>query len=366
MAIFVLPKAKVTITTTSEAVSANLTLDASDKYTSLNEDAGHIPASLKATNQTSSQQVQATGQQNNGDKATGTMVFYNCNKDDTLSGTTHTVPAGTGVSANGFTYITQDDATVAPSHFNGNTCKQDVASSSVDVKAQTGGAKYNQPAATYSVAGYSTISGSGSKMTGGTDNIQTVVSQSDLDNAKQKITSTNTDDFTKKFEQQLDSQGFYVIKSTLKLGDPQITASPSVGQAASTVNVSIVITYKVLVLNKSDLRKVVADTLDQQIDKTKQKLSNDDVLKGVSVSVKNQTSDTAATLDVNEDTTAVPIIDTVQVKKIAVGHKKGDITSVISSWPGVKGVDVKFSPFWVSKAPKSVSKVQVKLVQAKS
>lgn len=365
LALFVLPKATVTITTSSEPISANLTLNASDKYTSLNEDASQIPASLKATDQTSNQQAQATGQQNNGDKATGTMVFYNCNKDDTLSGTTHDIPAGTGVSSGGLTYITQDAVTVSPSHFNGNTCKKDVASDSVDIKAQTGGSKYNQDSASYDVAGYPSITGSGSKMDGGTDNNQTVVSQSDLDNAKSKITSASSDDFTKKFEQQLGDQGFYVIGSTLKIGEPQVTATPSVGQPASTVNVTIKITYKVLVVKKDDLRKAVGDTLNEQIDKKKQKLSNDDVLDGISVSVKNQTSDTTAVLDVTEDTTAVPIIDTAQVKRIAAGHKRGDIVSAITNWPGVKSVDVKLSPFWVSKAPKNQAKIQVKLTQAK-
>ncbi|MDB5160705.1 MAG: hypothetical protein JWO96_85 [Candidatus Saccharibacteria bacterium] len=365
LAIFVLPKATVTVQTSSIPVSANFTLNTSDKFTSLNESANQIPASLKATKQTSNQTVNATGQQNNGDRATGTMSFYNCNSADTLSGTDRVVPAGTGVSANGLTYITQQSVTVSPSHFTGSTCKNDVKSSSVDVKAQIGGAKYNQDSTTYSVAGYSTITGNGSKMTGGTDNNATVVSQADLDSARQKVTSASTDDFTKQFEKQLSDQGFYVLASTLKLNDPEVTSTPSLGQAASTVNVTINITYNVLVVPKADLRKAISDTLSQQIDSKKQKLSNDDVLTGANVSIQNQTAPAAATLTVTEDTTAIPIIDVAQVKKLAAGQKSGDIQAAISGWPGVKNVNIKMSPFWVSKAPKHQNKIIVKLEQVK-
>jgi hypothetical protein len=362
-AMFVLPKATVTITTASEPISANLTLNASDKYTSLNEAASQIPASLKATDQTSNQQVPATGQQNNGDKATGTVTITNCTTDNSEV----VVPAGTGVSTGSKTYITQKslDLPLSGYHKNGSCTSINGASAgSTSIVAQAGGEKYNVDNASFSVAGYSAVTATGSA-SGGTDDNQTVVSQTDLDNARQKLTSANSDDFTKKFEQQLSDQGFYVITSTLKLSDPQITATPSLGAAASTVNVTVKITYKVLVVNKADLRKAVGDTLSEQIDKTKQKLSNDDVLNGLTVSVKSQSSDTAAVLDVSEDTTAVPIINTVQVKSIAAGHKKGDIVAAISGWPGVKSVNVKLSPFWVSKAPKSPSKIQVKLVQSK-
>jgi hypothetical protein len=358
-AIIVLPKATVTITTSSEPVSASLTLNASDKYTKLNEAASQIPASLKASNQTSNQQVAATGQQNNGDKATGTVTMSTSD----CTGKAPAVSSGTGVSTNGLTYITQQAASFTPKLDSGGNCYY--SSGSIKITAQTGGTKYNAAINNASVQGYPSITASGSA-SGGTDNNTTVVSQSDLDNAKQKITSANTDDYTKKFEQQLSDQGFYVIKQTLKLGDPQVTATPSVGQAASTVNVTVTITYKVLVVYKDDLRKIVGDTLSDQIDKSKQKLSKDDVLNGLSVDVRSQPSDTSATLDVNEDTTAVPIIDTAQVKTIAAGHKKGDIVSAISGWPGVKSVDVKMSPFWVSKAPKKPAKIQVKLTQVKS
>jgi hypothetical protein len=365
-AIFVLPKATITIKTTSVPVTSEFNLTTSDSAKALDLAKKVIPATLKTTEQKSTAQVTATGQQNNGDKASGTMVFYNCNKDDTLSGTNRTIPAGTGVSANGLTFITTESVTVAPSHFIGNNCQRDLASSSTNVKAQTNGAKYNLESTTYSVSGFSTISGTGSKMSGGSDNIITIVSQADLNNAKTKITSADTDKFVKTFEDQLAKDGYYVLTSTLKPSDPASTANPAVGQPATTTTVETKITYTVLTVKKADLSSAINDSLSKQVDKNKQKLSTDDVLKTATVTVQNQTSPTAATLNVNEDTTAVPIIDEASVKKQIGGKKSGDIRSSITAIPGVKEVNVKMSPFWVSKAPKNPTKIKIIQQQVKS
>ena len=54
------------------------------------------------------------------------------------------------------------------------------------ITAQNPGASYNTSNATFTVAGRSDVSGFGS-VSGGTDNIQTVVSQADIDAAKAKI-----------------------------------------------------------------------------------------------------------------------------------------------------------------------------------
>jgi hypothetical protein len=360
LAIFVLPKATITIQTESSPISANLTLNASDKYTTLNETANQIPAVLKASNQTSQQTANATGQQNQGNKASGTVKLTNCSTD----GSAVTIPAGTGVSSGGFTYITQTSATMANSAYFGS-CKNNIPNStaSVTALAQKGGSSYNiSSGQSFTVAGYSYVTGSNSAaFSGGTDSNVTVVSQSDVDSARAKLTSQSTDDYTNKFLQQL-----YVLRSTLKVGDPKVTANPAVGQQASSTTVNIEITYSVLTVKKDDLTKAISNTLNEQIDKSRQKISATDVLKDASVSVQNQTGDAVATLNVSETTTAVPIIDVAAVKKLAAGKKKADIQGPIGNWPGVKNVDVHMSPFWVSKAPKNQAKVKVILQQVKA
>jgi copper chaperone CopZ len=362
LALFVLPKATITIHTTSEPVTANFNLTAT-AGAALDPAKWTIPAKLESMDQTGTQSVTATGQQNNGDKASGnvSMTAQECAPN---LGTPSDVPSGTGISSNGLNYITQKNTTFVFTGFSSGSCANYSSSSSTAITAQAGGSKYNISGATFKVAGRSDVSASGSA-SGGSDNVVTVLSQSDVDGAKQKLaTGATADTFTKSFEDKLANQGEYVFISTLKAGDPNITATPAVGQPASTASVVIKITYSVLAVQKSDLSKIIQAKTASQIDLTKQKL-NGSFLNDASITVQSQPAPNSAILAVNENTTAVPIIDVASVKKTATGHKVGDIKAALGNLPGVQSIDVKLSPFWVSKAPKT-SKIVVNLQEVKS
>ncbi|MBX4188609.1 hypothetical protein KW792_00740 [Candidatus Saccharibacteria bacterium] len=359
LAIFVLPKAQVTIETSSEPVTATFNLTASPTATAPDSKKGVLPSKLETQDQTGTQQVTATGQQNNGQKASGTITFsIPCSS---ISGSPPTIPGGTGVSTNGLSYITQSGASLTTPHF--SPCR---FTGSTTFKAISPGSKFNVGDSTFTISGnYPDVTASGSA-SGGTDDIVTVLSQSDIDGAKAKLTSgTTADNFANTFKQKLESQGAYVLASTLKAGDPQITANPSVGQPASTATVNIKVTYSVLTVKKAELSQVIEDKVSDQVDKTKQKL-NGNFLNDANITVQSQSAPNTAVLVVNEDTTAVPIINVTAVKTAAKGHKAGDIQAAINNWPGVKKVDVKLSPFWVSKAPKKDSKITVVLKEVKT
>ncbi|HSW78980.1 MAG TPA: hypothetical protein VLF88_03140 [Candidatus Babeliales bacterium] len=357
LAVTVLPKAKITLHTTSEPVSANFNLKASTGAP-LDPATGTMPAKLESSDQTGSQQVTATGQQNNGDKAAGDISFsIPCSS---VSGSPPTIPAGTAVTANGLSYITQSNASLTTPAF--SPCR---FTGSSTIKSVSPGSKYNTGSTTFTVSGYPSVSASGSA-SGGTDNIVTVLSQSDVDAARQKLTTGTTgEQFSKDFLKKLSDQGEYVLTSTLKVGDAQINATPAVGQPASTANVSIKVTHTVLTVTKDDLSKIIEAKLSNQVDKKKQRL-NGNFLNDATITIQSLSSPTSAVLVVNEDTTAVPIIDPASVKTLAKGKKAGDIQAALNAWPGVKSVDVKLSPFWVSKAPKKDKKITVILKEEKT
>lgn len=359
LATSVLPKARITLKTTSLPLAANFSLVADGGAKTLDEEKGIIPASLQTKDQTSTQTVNATGQQNNGDRAKGSVTMSGGACSATVPAD---VPAGTGLASGGLTYITQAKTSFAPVASGGKCSFQ--SSSSTAIVAQTGGSKYNVSGASFSVSGRSDVSASGSA-SGGTDNITTVLSQSDVDSAKQKITSADSDKFTQEWQKTLEELGLYLITSTLKLSNPALGSSTPVGQPATNATVTVKITYTILAVKKDDLKKAVTGQINKQIDSAKQKLSDDDPLQGLTVGVQSQESPTKATLQLSIDTTAIPVLDVEGIKKTATGQKTGDIRSALSSLPGVKEVEVKFSPFWVSKAPKA-SKITVVQEQVSS
>lgn len=356
-------KATITVTTTSTPVSLNTNLTASGGAKTLDVAGKVIPSVLKTSNQTATQQATATGTKNLGDKAGGSvsMTAQKCSGNPFVA--PDDVPAGTGVSSGGLGFITQSSVSFHGTGVSGN-CFTYAGNASVNITAQSPGAKYNLQNATFTVPGRSDVSASGSA-SGGSDNNVTVLQQSDVDAAAAKVGSSNAAGFEQNFQNQLASQGYYVFTTTMQAATPATTANPAVGQQATTAQVTITITYSVLAVQKSDLTTFVTDALNKQIDQKKEKISDSDVLNGLTIAIQNQ-NQADATLVLSKNTTAVPILDAQSIKSFAAGKKSGDIQTYINTYPGVKNVDVSYSPFWISKAPKSPAKIKIVQKQVKS
>lgn len=362
LATTVMPKATIAIQTTSSPISASFNLTATTSAKSLDTKKGVIPAVLKTSALSSHQQVKASGQQNNGDKATGTVSVSTI-----CTSAPSPVSAGTGMSSNGLAFITTSTLSFSPSGFDGDG--NIICSGSVPVVAQQGGSNYNLPSGSkFTIPGYPNLSGSNSSdFTGGTDNIITILSQQDIDSVKDKISDDDKTKFVQDFEKKLGTDdSLYVLTNTLKSSDPAISASAKAGDQVSSADVTIKITYTILVISKEDLSKAITEHLESQIDKNKQQIGTDDVTKDVTINIQNQTKPNEADLQIIEQTTAIPKIDVNLIKKQIGGQKVGDIRSLIEQWPGVKKVDVKLSPFWVSKAPKNTGKIHIVMTQEKS
>ena len=256
VAIAVLPKATISVKTDSSAINNGLDLSINTAAKEVDAKAGIIPAQLQQTQKTLTQQVEATGHIDKGTKAGGkvTLTLTDCSVPSV------TVPAGTGLSANGLTFITQDSATLTRVQI-GNQCRNsqfpEFSTNEVSVIAQNAGSQYNIAATAYSVAGFGNVSGSGAAMAGGTSNIVKTVSQADIDSAKQKISAQDANPVKDELKKALTEKGLYPIVESLALPNPEVTASSKPGDEAATVNVTQKTTYTMLGVKEDDLKKVI-------------------------------------------------------------------------------------------------------------
>lgn len=361
-AFVVLPKATVTIHTDTTTVSTNknLTLDTTAK--TVNVDQGIVPATAQTTEKSYSQQVPATGQQNNGQKADGsvTMTAKKCGGNPFA--VPDPVPSGTGVSTGGQTYITQDQVTFHGTGSSGG-CYDYESNGSADIIAVKAGTSSNTSAsATFTVSGRSDVSATGSA-DGGTDNITKIVSQADIDSAKSKISTQDTATVRSGLQAALQGKSLTPVTVTFIAGDPTTTASAKVGDAADTVTVTQVISYTMLGVKPSDLKELVVANVNKQIDKSKQVILDDGVAK-VKFTQANAGSATAASVAISTKSIAGPDIDTEALRTQVAGKKSGEIKSQIGSLPGVTSVEVSYSPFWVHSTPKNDSKITVQIDKA--
>jgi hypothetical protein len=358
----VLPKATVTLTTDTSNIPVNLSLTADTTANTVNTSTLTLPATIQKTQKSVSQQVPTTGTINNGQKATGsvTLSLTDCSVSQV------TVPAGTGVTANGYTFITQADETLQSVKV-GSQCKNSsfpsFSSATANVTALAGGTGYNIAASSFSVAGFSDVSASSSAaMSGGTDDSVQIVAQADIDNATQKITAESTDSIKQQLEQQIQAAGEYALTSTFNAASPTTTTSANVGDQASSVTVTENTTYTMFGVKENDLNSIVDNNLQSKIDPSKQVILNEG-LSSASFQVNNQTASTVQ-FALSTTATAGPDLQASAVKKSIVGLKSGEVVTMLKADPGVTAVNVHLSPFWVTSVPSNLNKVTVTFQKA--
>ncbi len=363
----VLPKASIAITTDSTTITSdlNLTLDTAAK--TLDVDNKIVPATSQSVNKTYTEEAPATGQQNNGLKASGTVYFAltDCDYDSV------NIPVGSGVSVGGNTYITQGNVELVSVTVKKNstvtcnpTADQSDWSATVKVVAIGAGTKFNIENGT-SLAIPSSINGASSvsakvnqAIAGGTDEITKVLAQSDIDSAKEKINTKDTTAVKTDLETTLQAKGLQSVASTFLAGDQQVTTSAKVGDKVDSVKVTATVPYTMLGIKKDDLKKLVLANVDNEIDTKKQKITDDGIAKA-KFSQQNPGSAANAVVAVKVRTTAGPELNIAELKKQVVGLKAGDIKALIEDSPGITEVQVAYSPVWVTKAPKDTNKITV-------
>jgi hypothetical protein len=351
-AFMILPKATVTVKTDAQSIDADLELTASPAATELNEAEGIVPALSKELRKTETEKVPATGQQDKGTKAAGSMEVFNCTDNEV------TVPAGTIFINNGLGFVTDKNIEVPASDFFSNgTCKKNT-SADVDVTSTQPGDKYNLSADREYTSNFSsTLSGIGSSMTGGTSKIVKVVAQKDIDDAKQKIADRSS---TVKDELQgdLDETGYLGLQDTFAAGAPAVTSSPNVNEEGGEVTVTVAITYTMLGIKKDDLKKLIEKSIEGKIDKSKQVIL-DDGLADAAIGIIEKRPNGEVRLTLSTTVLAGAQQDENAIKQEIAGKKKSLTLSAIKSRPGVTDAEVRYSPFWVSSTPKKTSKITV-------
>jgi len=354
-----LAKAKINISTNTSTVNAAVSPTLSTNATSLDISGDTIPAQTQQQTKTATEQVSASGKQNNGTQATGPVDFSTPCSDVNFANGAPTIPAGTGVTSNGLTFITQSATQL--SNQNGSIfSKNCTLSGSSNVTAQQGGSQYNVNNGTFAVDNNSGITGSGTT-SGGTDNIITVVQQSDIDAATAKVKSDisgEANGVKNQLEQNLQSSGMYPIESTFYTAAPSVSSSVTAGTQASNVTVTESVTYTMYGAKQSDIQALLDNSIDTQIDTSKQSIQNDGLSQS-SISVPNAGAGNTLDISIQTQATIGPHLNLNSLKAQVEGKRTGDVKSMISQLPGVTNVQVSLSPFWVSSVPKNPSKISI-------
>lgn len=346
-AIFFAPRATVTITAKTSPSEVNipvvLTMDGQT-----NIDSKTLRPDVQEKKDTQTVEFQATGQKDVGDRAKGSMTLRNAADSDSIS-----VPAGTRFSSGDYTFTSDSAVTVPGARVAGGTIVAGTAT--VNVTAANIGADYNVPARNYNTE-VSGIAARGGNMSGGSKRTIKIVSDGDVAAAKEKVTKTNEaaikDELRKKFKKATIIEESY----TAAAGDPQV--SPGVGEEATSAKLTVETTYKLLGLKEADLKRLLDETLAQEIEGRQDQRVYDNGQKKVQFESYEQAEGGNNSVQLKTVGQIGPKIEDKKLAKEIEGLRYGEIQQKVEAIRGVESVNTEFWPFWVTRAP-SEDKVKI-------
>lgn len=338
--------AKTTSMTVSDTVSLNETASTSAK-------SNVIKSVKKELAKEVSVEFSATGKKNVGEKATGVVVFSNS------SSSSVTISAGTILKNSGLSYTLNSSVTV-PGATLGWSCPgyKCPGSASGSITASEGGAQYNAATGSMSISVDDISASLRSATSGGTDKTATVVTASDIESAKSKLSEKKIDGLK---EQLLSSFGDSATVIAESYVENRSDPNPSVavdGEATGAVTLKSTITASALAIDKNELKNFVEAKLKEEISGKKSQRIYDNGVSKVAFSQFSRAHNTQ-TVRLTTNGKVGPDIKEANVKDQAKGKSYGEVQSAIESIEGVEDVDVKFSPFWVKSVPKDINKINV-------
>ncbi|MBR2543576.1 hypothetical protein IKF03_03220 [Candidatus Saccharibacteria bacterium] len=214
---------------------------------------------------------EATGQKNVGKKAEGSILvstYFEYNKAGSI-----VLKDGEAFSIRGLTYYSAESVGLAYNGRGKEDCdnKDDAASlinygcqvsAKVKVVAAEPGSQYNIPA---SDTGWDTTANVGVRskdpMTGGSDEMKTIVAEADVEKAKGEITADNEAEMKKKLYETIDTETSLIIDSSLTVSTAEAISTPAVGEEVGEgvkPVLKAITTASVYVVDKTKVEEFIA------------------------------------------------------------------------------------------------------------
>ncbi len=311
---------------------------------------------------------EATGQKNNGNKASGDVVVYAYFKE------AGSVPinAGTAFTINGLTYYADENVTLAYKDDESAVCDNADKPSSLirsgclvsgRVKVTAGGAgeKYNIQASNSGWSAVAHIDGvySDKAMTGGTDDIITVVQQSDVEKAKTELQSADEEENKNKLYDEIKKtnpeDSVIILDSTFSQDTSAATATPAVDEEVKDgvkPTLKATTTAKVYIIDKTKLEELIRAKANLPEDKKIFKIDSV-YIDGFKELDSGFTGKLKAVYFTGPKITESDVVEKVKGKGL------GDAQREIRDIEGV--VDAKMDPSypWVMKVPTDSNRITV-------
>jgi len=281
---------------------------------------GKIKGTVVEVEEEMKETYDATGEKTTGETASGELTFYND------LGVDQTLAAGTTVTSSGYGFTTTASITIpkATLDSNGNKVKGSVKGS---VKAKAAGAEYNMSSGTvYSVSGNEKLSASGAT-SGGTTVKITILSQNDLDKAKDRLSADAPSLLRDKIVEQV--QGQYYLDKTISYEVTEFTSTSKVNDETEQFEVTAKVKASVMTYSEDDVRATMQELAKADIPEGQSILTNDDDVINQTL-VSNDTAKKEMIIKAKLSTHVGQAIDTKALIDKIKGKSVKDARQIIS------------------------------------
>ena len=352
----------VSIKTESKNFSEGITF--TDKLSDEDAKKGKFYLEQKKIENTQEVNFEATGQKNQGSKASGELIvfaYFPINIRGSVA-----ISAGDGFSISDLTYVANNAVSLAYSGNGKDECdnKSDAESlvdygckisAHVPITAIDAGSKYNIAA---SSTGWSTNAPvhvySDKAMAGGSDDIKTVVQQSDIEKAKGELTTSKEEENKKKLFESI-GDGYYIIETSFNQSTGSVEASPAADQEVTDGKKPVLkatTTATVYVVNKDKLKEFVEEKANLEDGQKVYDVKNM-YIENFTDNGANSTAKLKAQYYIGPKITETEVVDKVKGKGL------GDAQREIRDIFGVSDVKINTSYPWVMAVPGDSNKVKV-------
>ncbi len=362
-AFVIAPAVTITVGISTESNNFSETVTFTNNMTDENAKEGKFYLEDKRLETVSEVQFTATGQKNNGEKATGDVVVYTYFKDRG----TKVINSGAIFTINSLSYSANSGATLSWDGESATECenngKASMATSGcqisarVPVTATAAGEKYNIAA---SNSGWNTTADVGvysdKAMSGGTDNVVTVVEQSDIEKAKGDLKASKEDEIKQKLLSDIP-ENMLVIESSFSQETSAATATPAAGEEVKdgqTPTLKATTTATIFVVDKAKVEDFIREKArlgdDQKIYDI-----NDPYIENFVKGDNGYAGKLKTTYSVGPKITENDILEMVKGKGI------GDAQHDLKNINGVTSVTIDKSYPWVMGVPGNTNKITINL-----
>lgn len=350
LALTFLPTGKVTLLVNAKKTSLNFNfiLDAASSSSDIN--AQTLAAQKLEITKDSSFEITATGKKEVGTKATGTIALKNC--DDV---STHSLPAGSGLTSGGKTFVTAQAVSIPAGSAGGGVVN---CSSAVDVQitATAPGESYNLGASNFALTGFSSLYKATGQTSGGTTKTITILSAEDITIAKKQAeeqSKSAADELAKKAGSELQ-----LFKSTIQADFVEFKTSVAQDAEADKVSVNSKIKYTGFAAKTADVNKLFDGQI--QIDLKGNKEVYENGSQSGTYTTTKQFSPEKLQLNVKTSAYYGDPIDKPAIAKQVAGKAKKDVSDIAKqSGDQITGAQVEVNPDLLPNMPLMSAKITI-------